>query len=167
MQCAPPRESPARIPDPEEFPPPSRVSARPGLALWSTSGRHSWVCAAVWPLRTATPSSGTVQIPSKPRVSRWRFGCPVGIALTLPPSRAPVSPGPDHSREERSRGGRVAATFPPRTWPSEPRVPHFTPSTGSALPCLPSGRSSHFWARHACCAIPISNWDSPPWVSLP
>lgn len=41
--------------------------ARPGPTLWSSFGPLSWVCAAVWPLLTATSSSGTVQIPSSGR----------------------------------------------------------------------------------------------------
>jgi hypothetical protein len=54
--------------------------AYPGPAPWSSSGPLSWVCAAVWLLLTATPSSGTVQIPSKPCLSlaAWAPGwhCP-------------------------------------------------------------------------------------------
>lgn len=60
---------------------PTLWSSRPGLAwpgpaLWSSFGPLSWVCAVVWPLLTATSSSGTVQIPSKPRfpLTNWAPG---------------------------------------------------------------------------------------------
>lgn len=55
--------------------------ARPGPTLWSSFGPLSWGCAAVWPLLTVTSSSGTVQIPSKPRDSLWQPGRLVGNAF--------------------------------------------------------------------------------------